>query len=102
MTRRFFDDTFTVLHTGIPNATRPVTFDVEDVTNLDGTELAPDFDIRIENELLKVMAVAVDGGGAGVDRWTASHLGGAAASAHGAGSAVDQVITADGLTVGLG
>src|SRR6267378_455532 len=98
--RKFFDDPFTLLHADML-ATRPTTMDVEDIVNLDGTELTPDFDARVDGELLKITAVVLDGGGAGIDRWTVSHLGGAAASIHKAGAQVDVVLTANGLTVGL-
>jgi hypothetical protein len=100
VTRKFYDDPFTLLHLDT-SAVRPTDIYVEDVLNLDGTELTPDFCARIDNELLKITAVVLDGGGAGVDKWTVAHLGGAAASIHKAGAQVDVVLTANDMTVGL-
>lgn len=97
MTQKFFDDIATVLRADM-TITRPNTaMDVTRVTDLGGTTLAVNFDVRVENELLRVTAISVDGGGAGIDRWTVSHLGGAAATTHLAGQEVEVLITADAL-----
>lgn len=101
MTQTIHDDAKTVLKTAIVGSTRPVTFDVAAAYDLGHNRIdhsGGNFDIRIEDELLRVTAVTVDGGGTGFDRWTASHVtGGAAASGHSAGQEVSVVFTKSGL-----
>src|SRR6266566_1551702 len=88
MTQKIFDDAVTVLKSTV-NATRPATIYVADTLDLAGGELSATFDIRMEDELLRVTAVVLDDPVAGTDKWTVSHLGGAAASGHDAGVEVE-------------
>jgi hypothetical protein len=97
MTQNFYDDVATKLMANM-SATRPNTaMDVLHVVDFDGDTLAVNFDVRVENELLRITAISVDTPVAGTDRWTASHIGGAAASTHGAGQEVEVVLTKSGL-----
>ncbi len=99
MTQNFYNDVATKLAANM-SATRPNTaMDVLRVVDLDGVTLAVNFDVRVENELLRVTAISVDGGGTGIDRWSASHLGGAAASTHAAGQEVEHILTASGVAL---
>lgn len=97
MTQNFYEDVATKLAANM-SATRPNTaMDVVRVTDLSGTTLAVNFDVRVEQELLRITSITVDGGGSGIDRWTASHLGGAAASTHAKGQEVEAIVTAHAL-----
>src|ERR1700682_3085982 len=97
-TQKIYDDSTVVLVTAIVGSTRPVTFNVSDADDLSGAEItAPNFDVRIEDELLRVTAVTIDGGGTGIDTWTAAHLGGAAAGGHSAGQEVQVILSASGI-----
>lgn len=97
MTQHFYEDVATKLAANM-SATRPNTaMDVVRVTDLSGTTLAVNFDVRVENEILRVTSISVDGGGSGIDRWTASHLGGAAATTHAKGQEVEVIVTAYAL-----
>ena len=103
MAEQYIDDASTTVSATNPiaNATRPVTFDIVHVTDLAGASIAVPTRIRVENELLKVTAINVGTNGGTTDTLTASHDGGAAASAHAAGASVDFVLTHNGLTTGL-
>jgi hypothetical protein len=98
MTQYIFDDASSKLAANM-GATRPGNCDVYAMNDLAGSHITtPNFDIRIENELLRVTAISVDGGGSGIDRYTVSHLGGAAAGTHAAGQEVEQIITGSGIS----
>src|SRR6266566_4555182 len=96
MTQKIFDDAVTVLKSTV-NATRPATIYVADTLDLAGGELSANFDIRMEDELLRVTAVVLDDPTPGTDKWTVDHLGGAAASGHDAGIEVQVILSASGI-----
>lgn len=96
MTQKIFDDTITVLKVTV-NATRPTDIYVADTLDLGGGEVSANFDARIEDELIRITAVSLDDPVAGTDKWTISHLGGAAASGHDAGVEIEVILSASGV-----
>jgi hypothetical protein len=101
MTLFYYEDVATKLNANM-SATRPGTMDVVRVTDLSGTTLAVQFDVRVENEILRVTSIAVDTPSAGIDRWSVNHLGGAVASTHAAGQEVEVILSAYALNNNVG